>query len=105
MPNHLREVVESCDAVLILGAQMGEIASCRRQWPARRMKVVHVDADPTVLGANFLPDVPVLGSVDMVLRLMLAELQQQGIQPNMRKTADGSLHDHTLRAELKAAHE
>ena len=38
MPNQLREVVDSCDVVLILGAQMGEIASCRRQWPARRNK-------------------------------------------------------------------
>ena len=111
MPNQLREVVESCDAVLILGAQMGEIASCRRQWPARRMKVVHVDADATVLGANFLPDVPVLGSVCAVLSLMLSDLQRRGIQPNMRQAeegeegGEGGFHDPTLRGELKAAHE
>ena len=105
MPNQLREVTDGCDAVLILGAQMGEIASCRRQWPARRMSVVHVEADPTVLGANFLPDLPVLGCATEVLKNMLSELRKQGIQPNMRRASDGRLHDPTLRAELKSAHE
>ncbi|CAJ1441452.1 unnamed protein product, partial [Effrenium voratum] len=105
MPLPLREVADSCDAVIILGAQMGEIASCRRQWPARRMKVVHVDADPCVLGANFAPDVAVLGDVVEVLRLLLGLLQQQGLAPNRRASAAGDLHDPELRAELRRGHE
>ena len=40
-------------------------------------QVVHVDADPCVLGANFAPDVAVLGDVVEVLRLLLGLLQQQ----------------------------
>ena len=109
MPNQLREVADTCDTVLILGAQMGEIASCRRQWPARRHNVIHVDADPCVLGANFVPDVPVLGDVAQVLEMMLQELARKGVEPNQRsasaKGAHGRLHDQTLRADLKAAHE
>ena len=107
MPSHLREVVDSCDTILILGAQMGEIASCRRQWPAKRTKVIHVDADPCVLGANFLPDLPVLGDVVEFLRFVLAEFEAKGIKANERPSQDDpqGLHDPNLRAELKAAHE
>ena len=106
MPNQLREVADTCDTILILGAQMGEIASCRRQWPARRNTVIHVDADLCVLGANFLPDLPVLGDAAEVLGLMLEELGRKGVEPNQRpNSAHGRVHDQTLREDLKAAHE
>lgn len=83
---------------------MGEIASCRRQWPARKNTVIHVDADPCVLGANFLPDLPILGDATEVLVLILDELERKGVKPNQRLT-HGRLHDPSLRAELKTAHE
>ena len=106
MPNQLREVADTCDTILILGAQMGEIASCRRQWPTRRNTVIHIDADPCVLGANFLPDLPVLGDATEVLELMLSELACRGVEPNERPNSQyGRPHDQTLRGELKNAHE
>ncbi|CAE8625301.1 unnamed protein product [Polarella glacialis] len=104
MPPVLQQVADTCDTVLILGAQMGEIASCRGQWPGKRFKVIHVDWDITVLGANFTPDVSICGDVGELVEHVLSILRQKGVEPT-RRTPEGKLHDPGLRGELRAAHE
>ena len=63
-----------CDCLLAVGTRFGEIATGSYGWtpPAR---LIHVDVNPAVFGANYPAQVALEGDARLVLQKLIAELE------------------------------
>lgn len=69
-----REVVQQADLVLFIGCRAGSTTTENWRVPARSTTIVHIDADPMVIGANYRTDVALVGDARLALQALQAEL-------------------------------
>ncbi len=67
-----RALVEQADLVLFIGCRAGSVTTERWQVPAKGTRVVHLDADPEVIGASYRTEAGLVGDA----RLGLAALNR-----------------------------
>ena len=68
-----RAIVDQADLVVFVGCRAGSVTTERWRHPAPgRVKVIHLDVDPAVLGANYRVDAPLVGDA----KLAVAALNQ-----------------------------
>jgi acetolactate synthase-1/2/3 large subunit len=82
-PPFARAVAAGCDATLAIGCRFGEVATAsygvRPPHP-----LVHVDVDPSVLGANFAAELPVAADAAAFVRALLPRLTVRPPSPELR---------------------
>lgn len=66
-----RSIVGSADVVLFIGCRAGSVTTERWRFPNASAKIVHLDVDPTVIGANYRTEAALVGDA----RLSLAQLR------------------------------
>jgi acetolactate synthase I/II/III large subunit len=80
-----REVVLGADLVCFVGCRAGSVTTERWRYPTPgKARIVHVDADPAVLGATYPTEVAVLGDAKLTLAAILAALRERIDQPPAR---------------------
>jgi acetolactate synthase I/II/III large subunit len=83
-----RALVEIADLVVFIGCRAGSVTTERWRFPAPgRAKIIHIDADPAVVGASYPTDVAVVSDA----LLALAELRRaltQGPRPATARDLD-----------------
>jgi acetolactate synthase-1/2/3 large subunit len=63
-----RAVVDQADLIVFVGCRAGSVTTERWRHPAPgKAKVIHLDVDPAVLGANYPVDVPLVGDAKLAL--------------------------------------
>jgi acetolactate synthase-1/2/3 large subunit len=68
-----RAIVEAADLVVFVGCRAGSVTTERWRFPAPgKVTVVHIDADPAAIGANYPTEVAIIADA----RLALAELRR-----------------------------
>jgi acetolactate synthase I/II/III large subunit len=68
-----RFVVDAADVVVFVGCRAGSVTTERWRHPAQgQARIIHIDVDPGVPGANYKVDVPLIGDA----RLCLAALNE-----------------------------
>ena len=68
-----RSVVDEADLVVFVGCRAGSVTTERWRHPAQgQARIIHIDVDPAVPGANYKVDVPLIGDA----RLCLAALNE-----------------------------
>jgi acetolactate synthase-1/2/3 large subunit len=68
-----RSVVDAADLVVFVGCRAGSVTTERWRHPAPgQARILHIDVDPAVPGANYKVDVPLIGDA----RLSLAALNE-----------------------------
>jgi len=71
-----RELLMGADLVCFVGCRAGSVTTERWRYPAPgKARILHIDADAAVLGANYRPEVGLLGDARLVLTALLAELK------------------------------
>ncbi len=69
-----RAVVDQADLIVFVGCRAGSVTTERWRHPAPgKVRVVHIDVDPTVIGVNYPTEVAVVGDA----RLALAALRDE----------------------------
>ena len=92
-----RAVVDRADLVIFIGCRAGSVTTERWRHPEPgKVRVVHIDVDPAVIGANYPTEVAVVGDA----RLALAALAE-AIGPAPKPSA-GRVSGRALVAEAKA---
>lgn len=77
----LQEVFETAEAVLAVGTRFQ--AGPTRNWTLRfGGRLIHVDADPGVIGRSYQPDVPVVGDARLALAALLRDLDGHRADPD-----------------------
>ena len=67
-----RAIVEIADLVVFIGCRAGSVTTERWRFPAPgNVKVIHIDADPAVIGASYPTEIAIISDA----RLALAELR------------------------------
>ena len=73
-----RAVVDEADLVLFVGCRAGSVTTERwRHPPPNGAKVIHIDADSSVVGANYRADVAVIGDARLSLAALADALPQE----------------------------
>ena len=63
-----RSIVDAADLVVFVGCRAGSVTTERWRHPAPgRMKVIHIDVDPAVIGVSYRVDVPLVGDAKLAL--------------------------------------
>ncbi len=69
-----RAVVEEADLVMFIGCRAGSVTTERWRSPAPGTKIIHIDSDPSVIGANYQTDVAIVADAKCALEALVAEL-------------------------------
>jgi len=73
-----RAIVEAADLVVFIGCRAGSVTTERWRFPAPgNARIVHIDADPGVIGANYKADAPIVSDARLALAAILAELSKR----------------------------
>ncbi|MEW6690018.1 MAG: thiamine pyrophosphate-binding protein [Pseudomonadota bacterium] len=70
-----REALMRADLVVFVGCRAGSVTTERWRHPAPGTRVIHIDVDSRVIGANYRTEVALLGDAKLVLRHLLSELK------------------------------
>ena len=63
-----RAVVDAADVIVFAGCRAGSVTTERWRHPAAgRARIIHIDVDPAVPGANYKVDVPLIGDARLCL--------------------------------------
>lgn len=98
-----RAIVEKSDVVVFVGCRAGSVTTERWRFPQPgKTKVIHIDADPTVIGANYRVDVALVGDA----RIALDQLRRSvGNGPPQRNGAITKSITHAKAAKFAAFRE
>jgi len=69
-----RAMVEAADLILFVGCRAGSVTTERWRFPAPGTRIVHIDSDPAVIGANYRTEVGMVADARLALEAVLAEL-------------------------------
>ncbi|MGQ0702394.1 MAG: thiamine pyrophosphate-binding protein [Gemmatimonadales bacterium] len=70
----LNSLLDSCDLILVLGAKLSHNGTSGYQLRLPRERLVHIDASPAVLGANYPASLEIVGDVPAVLGQLTSHL-------------------------------
>jgi acetolactate synthase-1/2/3 large subunit len=66
-----RALVDAADLVIFVGCRAGSVTTERWRHPAPgKAKIIHIDVDPAVPGANYRVDVPLIGDARLCLAML-----------------------------------
>ena len=76
-----RALIDQADTVLYIGCRAGSVTSERWQYPKPgSVRIVHIDVDERVIGANYEPDAAIIGDAKGALAAMNAEIEARNPQ-------------------------
>lgn len=76
-----RAVVDAADLVIFIGCRAGSVTTERWRSPAPGTRILHIDSDPAVPGANYKTDVAIVADARLALGALLAELRRGAPPP------------------------
>lgn len=74
-----REVLAAADVVVFVGCRAGSVTTERWRHPAPEgARIIHIDADPAVVGANYRTEVAIIGDAKLALAALLHAVKTGG---------------------------
>jgi acetolactate synthase-1/2/3 large subunit len=73
-----RAVVEEADLVLFVACRAGSVTTERWRHPRTDVRVVHIDSDPAVIGANYKTEVAIAADSRLALEAIAADIARRG---------------------------
>jgi acetolactate synthase-1/2/3 large subunit len=65
------DVVEKCDTYIVIGSNLGDMTTKRWRLPSPNAKIIHIDLDPTVMGANLKEEVSIVADAKLTLQSLI----------------------------------
>lgn len=81
------EAMEGADLVVFMGCRAGSTTTARWEAPAATTRVIHFDADPMVVGANYEPEVGVVGDLLLALTQVNQALDKRDVKASFAGAA------------------
>ncbi len=80
------DVLAAADLVVFLGCRAGSTTTSRWEAPSRGTRIIHIDSDPAVIGANYPVEIGIVADLQLALAAMNAALDTR----DSHATLDGS---------------
>jgi acetolactate synthase I/II/III large subunit len=74
------KVYGEADLLMTLGSRNEDFQSGEQRFFPKGAKYIQVDLDPEEMGRNWVPDVPLVGDIQLVLQALIRELQRAGMK-------------------------
>ena len=88
--------VSYCDVLIAVGARFDDRVTGKVEAFAAEAKKIHIDIDPAAISKNVMVDVPIVGDVKRVLKILLGDVR--GLETaDWLKTIDQWKKEHPLR--------
>ncbi|MGV6804698.1 MAG: thiamine pyrophosphate-binding protein [Ruegeria sp.] len=78
-----RDVVDQADVVMFVGCRAGSVTTERWRSPGRKTKIIHIDSDPMVIGANYPTEVAICADARLALEALSRALQARQNLPGL----------------------
>jgi acetolactate synthase I/II/III large subunit len=72
------DIVRECDLALVIGCQLGALATDSYTVPSSQTRILHIDTDTNVLGAIYREEISVLADAKLALQAMIDEVRRRG---------------------------
>ncbi|AUN32630.1 thiamine pyrophosphate-binding protein [Niveispirillum cyanobacteriorum] len=72
-----RAAIQGADLVVFVGCRAGSTATEHGRVPGHDIPVIHIDADPMVVGANYRYDAAIIGDAKLALEALIREIAQR----------------------------
>ena len=82
-----RQILERADLVVFVGCRAGSVTTERWRFPQRGARIIHVDVDAGVIGANYSTEVALVADARCALEALLPELRECEIEPLRERQA------------------
>jgi len=79
--------MHECDVLFAVGARFDDRVTGNIEHFCPTAKIIHIDIDPASISKNVQVDVPIVGSVPVVLADMLKAIEQSGREPDREALA------------------
>lgn len=80
-----RELIDAADCVLFIGCRAGSVTTERwRHPPLTGKRILHIDVDPEVIGANYQTETALVGDARLALAAINALLEAEDIETPVR---------------------
>ncbi|KAA0892709.1 thiamine pyrophosphate-binding protein [Pusillimonas sp. ANT_WB101] len=86
-----REVVQQADLVLFIGCRAGSTTTEHWKFPDSKAFVIHIDADPMVVGANYRTEIGLVGDALLTLTAL-----NEAIAPRLNQRVDGAVDGYAI---------
>ncbi|MCC0015144.1 MAG: thiamine pyrophosphate-binding protein [Rhodobiaceae bacterium] len=70
-----RAVIDEADVVLFIGCRAGSVTSERWRSPKPGTRIIHIDSDAEVIGANYATEVAIAADARLALEALVSELE------------------------------
>ena len=78
-----RAVIDEADLVVFVACRAGSVTTERWRSPAVGTKIIHIDADPMVIGATYPADAVLVGDARLALSAINQALDARGTAPSL----------------------
>jgi acetolactate synthase-1/2/3 large subunit len=65
------DVVEKCDTYIVIGSNLGDMTTKRWRLPSPSAKIIHIDLDPNVMGANLKEEISIPADAKLALQALI----------------------------------
>ena len=79
-----KAVLQQADLVLFIGCRIGSTTTEHWQTPSRGVTILHIDADPMTIGANYRTTVGLVGDARLALQALGAAVAERLADPRAR---------------------
>jgi acetolactate synthase I/II/III large subunit len=76
-----RAVIDAADLVIFIGCRAGSVTTERWQSPRQGARIIHIDSDPEVIGANYRTEVAICADARLALKALADEVSKR--QPSL----------------------
>ena len=82
-----RAVIDAADVIVFIGCRAGSVTTERWRSPPAGRRVIHIDSDPMVIGANYATEVAICADARLALEALADELAARGTLPGQNGQA------------------
>ena len=77
---HTRDIVKNSDLVIFIGCRAGSVTTEKWQYPNKETRIIHIDSDPKVMGANYKTHISLVADAKLTLIELNKKIKKNNFQ-------------------------
>ena len=79
---HTREITKNSDLIIFIGCRAGSVTTEKWQYPNKKTKIIHIDIDPKVIGANYKTHISLIADAKLTLIELNKKIKKLNFEGN-----------------------
>ena len=77
---HTRDIIKNSDLVIFIGCRAGSVTTEKWQYPNKETRIIHIDSDPKVMGANYKTHISLVADAKLTLIELNKKIKKNNFQ-------------------------